>query len=271
MTWIKVESSVSRHRKFVKAGPAASWLWLCGLAYCQEGLTDGLIPREALPYLGIPNALKLAKTLESAGLWDVDPDGWRVHDYLVHNKPASTVKAIQDERRVAGKHGGLASGETRRAKQTPEANAKQVASTDTKQPSNPDQIVQISSALISSDTEARASTNDPPMDLWTRELVNLYPAQARCAFNYVERPLFAALTESSLPPGDAWEALKARLEQHKRSHQWRIKGMIPRLDKWLREGYHLQELPESPPVADQLSAKTNRTLHAAAEILKGGA
>lgn len=108
----------------------------------------------------------------------------------------------------------------------------------------------------------------PPMDLWARELVNLYPAQGRCGWNLVERPLFAALSSADGPVFTAWEALKARLEQHKRSHQWRIKGMIPRLDKWLRNGLYLQELPEEAPAAERLSKSSNRTIGGAAEILK---
>ena len=106
-----------------------------------------------------------------------------------------------------------------------------------------------------------------PMDAWARELVNLYPPQGRCGWNLVERPLFSAVTAGPLTPDRHWEAMKARLEEHKRSHQWRVKGMIPRLDKWLRDGLYLQELPESAPVADQLTAKTNRTLAAGAEVL----
>src|SRR3990167_2110813 len=114
MAWIKVESSVARNRKFVKAGPAPSWLWLCGLAYCQEGLTDGFIPTEALSFLGVKPARPLASPLVLARLWvDVD-GGWQVHDYLEHNKPASEVRRIQGERKVAGIHGGKASGESRR-------------------------------------------------------------------------------------------------------------------------------------------------------------
>src|SRR3990167_8457002 len=106
MAWIKVESSVARNRKFVKAGPAPSWLWLCGLAYCQEGLTDGFIPSEALNYLGVKNARPLAGHLVSAGLWDVVDGGWQVHDYLEHNRSASDVDAIRVKRGSGGKLGG---------------------------------------------------------------------------------------------------------------------------------------------------------------------
>lgn len=110
-----------------------------------------------------------------------------------------------------------------------------------------------------------------PMDLWTRELINLYPAQGRCGWNVVERPLYEALTaDPQLTVAAAWEALKGRLEGHKRSHQWRMKGMIPRLDRYLREGTHLQELPEDAPVIDQVSTKTSRTLSAAANIMRSG-
>lgn len=106
MAWLKIESSVARHRKFVQAGPAAAWLWVCGLAYCQEGLTDGFIPREALAYLGVKNLRPLVSHLVAAGLWDEVDDGWQVHDYLAHNKPASEIRRINSERRAGGKLGG---------------------------------------------------------------------------------------------------------------------------------------------------------------------
>lgn len=155
MAWIKVESSVSRNRKFVKAGPAASWLWVCGLAYCQEGLTDGFIPTEALDFLGVKHARRLSLQLVLAHLWDVADGGWRVHDYLGHNKPASDVRRLQDERRTAGAQGGKASGESRRA----EATAKQHAEANAKQPANP-AVPEISKAEQSRATE-RARAGSP--------------------------------------------------------------------------------------------------------------
>lgn len=131
MAWLRIESSVSRNRKFVKAGPGPSWLWVCGLAYCQEGLTDGFIPLEAIDFLGVKSARHLAKHLVAAGLWDAVEGGWQVHDYLKHNRPASDVRRLQDERRQAGANGGKASGESRRSK--PEV----FASPELKQPANP--------------------------------------------------------------------------------------------------------------------------------------
>jgi hypothetical protein len=148
MAFVKIETSVARNRKFVKAGPAPSWLWLCGLLYCQEGLTDGFIPTEALGYLGVKNPRQLASHLVTAGLWHVTEGGWQVNDYLAHNKSAAEVRRVQGVRHDAGAEGGKRSGEERRKQNTPvsidrrgsevEANPKQVAEANPKQTSNPE-------------------------------------------------------------------------------------------------------------------------------------
>jgi hypothetical protein len=146
MAWIKLETSVSRHHKFLAAGPAASWLWVCGLAYCQEGLTDGFIPFQAVRHLGIKTPNRLVTALVRAGLWEQCDGGWRVHDYLLHHKPAAEVLGLKQERRANGAKGGHASAEKRRfTDQTPET-PKQVAEasapTGPKQTANPVQITQ---------------------------------------------------------------------------------------------------------------------------------
>jgi hypothetical protein len=108
------------------------------------------------------------------------------------------------------------------------------------------------------------------MDVWARELVDLYPPARRCSPLVVERPLFEVLTaDPNIAPETAWEALKARLEVNKRSHEWRIKGMAPRLDRYLISGAHLQELEEHP-VATLVNEKTARTLSSGAAFVAGG-
>lgn len=108
MAYIQVEASVRTHRKFLKAGPSASWLWLCGMGYCQDGLTDGFIPFEAIDYLGVKGttARKLKVTLVAVGLWEEVPGGWRVHDYLQHNKSAETIRQTKERRADGGNKGG---------------------------------------------------------------------------------------------------------------------------------------------------------------------
>lgn len=108
MSYVRVESSVRTNRKFLKAGPAPSWLWLCGLLYCQEGLTDGFIPDEAIDFLGVRNARRLVEHLIGAGLWAETEGGWQIHDYLVHNKSADEVNSIKQMRKQFGSKGGKA-------------------------------------------------------------------------------------------------------------------------------------------------------------------
>jgi hypothetical protein len=82
---------------------------------------------------------------------------------------------------------------------------------------------------------------------------------------------FDAFNTDTRPAVEVWEEMRANLAINVRSHEWRVKGMVPRLDKYLRDGGWRQQHEESAPVADQLTAKTNRTMTAAAKILRGDA
>lgn len=106
MAYVVLESSVRTHRKMLAAGPAACWLWTCGLGYCQEGLTDGHIPEAAVEFLGVRDAQTLAAVLVQVKLWNRVDDGWQVHDYHEHNKPAEEIRRIMRARQQGGKLGG---------------------------------------------------------------------------------------------------------------------------------------------------------------------
>lgn len=106
MAYIMIESSVRTHKKMLAAGPAASWLWCCGLGYCQDGLTDGHIPTSALDFLGVRSPQKLAEKLVKVGLWESARDGWYVHDYTRHNKSAEQIREIMQKRMAGGALGG---------------------------------------------------------------------------------------------------------------------------------------------------------------------
>lgn len=103
MAWVKIDDNAPHHRKQLLAGPLACWLWVCGLAYCQKHATDGLIPGEAVPFLGVKEWHKAVPSLVKAGLWIPDgPAGYRVHDFLHWNDSASerAVKAESNRRRI---------------------------------------------------------------------------------------------------------------------------------------------------------------------------
>jgi hypothetical protein len=100
MAWVKLDDQAPRNSKMLKAGPAACWLWVCGIAHAQSQLTDGFIAVEALPMIGITGigrVEKLAEQLVAVGLFDRADGGYRVHDYLDHNPSRLSVLAKRAE------------------------------------------------------------------------------------------------------------------------------------------------------------------------------
>src|SRR4051812_11074513 len=97
MSWVKLANSFPSHPKVLTAGPHAAWLVVCSLCYASEHLTDGRIPRRALPALApavrAPNVL--ASRLVSVGLWEVETDGWRIHDYTEWQRSSDQIRAAQ--------------------------------------------------------------------------------------------------------------------------------------------------------------------------------
>jgi hypothetical protein len=97
MTWVKIDDQFADHPKVLAAGPLASWLYVCSLTYSARLLTDGFIPAGQVRRLAdVDNACELAAKLVEVGLWDVTEGGYRVHDYLIYNPTAETIKARQE-------------------------------------------------------------------------------------------------------------------------------------------------------------------------------
>lgn len=118
--------------------------------------------------------------------------------------------------------------------------------------------------------EGGAGETAPPADLWFEDLKAAYPPQS-VSSGHLTMTAFVDVILSRGTPLPTFTAMMANLESQKRGHQWRVKGMVPKLEKWLREGLWEQQHDERAPVAEQLSNKTNRTLAGAAEILNGRA
>jgi hypothetical protein len=104
MPWVQLDDQIASHPKILKAGPEAAWLWTCAIAYCQNHLTDGYVPLDALPRLGtFKSPRQLAERLVEArkpggehGLFERRGEDYAVHDYL-HHQPS---KAVVLERRA---------------------------------------------------------------------------------------------------------------------------------------------------------------------------
>lgn len=110
-TWIKVYNSLPTHPKIIRAGDRAAWLFVCGLCYCNEHLTDGYIDAAVLQILapGVRSVEKLASALVSSGLWEQVEGGWQVHEYREFQRSASEVreqraKATERKRRSRSGH-----------------------------------------------------------------------------------------------------------------------------------------------------------------------
>ena len=129
MPWIRLDDQIAHHKKFLAAGPMASWLWVCGQSYSARYLTDGFVPSAALHSLGsVLNPKRYADKLVEVGLWECAEGGYRVHDYHDYQPTAEEVRHTREVRREAGREGGKRSGERRTGRNTSEANGKQNAS-----------------------------------------------------------------------------------------------------------------------------------------------
>lgn len=116
-------------------------------------------------------------------------------------------------------------------------------------------------------SEGSARETAPPFDLWLRELQDAYPPNRVTSGRMTEDAFLGQFPSDAEPPSAIFRLMMTNLATNVISHEWRIKGMVPRLDRYLREGLWRNVHASSAPVGEQLSAKTNRTLAAAAEIL----
>jgi hypothetical protein len=104
MTWVKLDDGFPTHPKVVALSDRAFRVYIAGLCYCAQHLTDGFIPFKA-------TQSKAAGELHKAGLWMPGPGGWYVHDYLVFNP--SRERVLKDRERAAERRakGGRTSGD----------------------------------------------------------------------------------------------------------------------------------------------------------------
>lgn len=100
--WIKVVNSLPAHPKIVRAGDRAAWLYVCGLCYANEHLTDGYIPRDVLVVAapGVKSPERLAAQLVAVGLWHDADGGWQIHDYADHQRTSEQVRERREKDRA---------------------------------------------------------------------------------------------------------------------------------------------------------------------------
>lgn len=106
--WAKLEVGYMDHPKFLALNANAICLWHEGKNYCDKFQTDGLIPRDALKLFRFRGAKAVAMLMAPCGtpksdggryspLWEDDPVGFRMHDYLDHNDCSDVVLARMEQ------------------------------------------------------------------------------------------------------------------------------------------------------------------------------
>ena len=91
--FVKLYLAIVDHPKFVGLSDAAWTLWMHGLVYAGRSQSDGLIPTGMLNRLcNTRNPTKAAAELVTAGAWEIDVDGWVIHDYLGWQTSAAEIE-----------------------------------------------------------------------------------------------------------------------------------------------------------------------------------
>lgn len=105
MTWVRIDDAAPLHPKLLRVGAEAAWLWVAGLAYANRHVTDGDVPREALPALyphddlGRAKLIRIAERLVEVGLWTArEGGGWSIHGYAEYQREAMR-SSVEDRRR----------------------------------------------------------------------------------------------------------------------------------------------------------------------------
>lgn len=115
-TYIRVHDGMPDHPKVDPLSDGAFRLLISGWCWCSRHLTDGVMPKKTWHKRGTSKA---RQELLDVGLVETVANGdvfW--HDYLQHQRSAAQVAEMKEQRRSAGRAGGLARSK-RVAKQTP--------------------------------------------------------------------------------------------------------------------------------------------------------
>ena len=97
--------------KVREAGKDAVLMYLAGNSYCNQFMTDGLITFAAISTIATlafqRNPDKSIKSLVDNRLWVEVDGGYRVHDYLKHNKSKEQIEDLINKKSAAGKAGAV--------------------------------------------------------------------------------------------------------------------------------------------------------------------
>src|SRR6266702_6343147 len=100
MTWARLDDMLPVHPKVRALSDPAFRLYICGICWSNANLTDGHVPGGQLRYLSdVRRPVQCAEQLVNAGLWDLNGDGWRIHDYLDYQPSADKVRQEREAKK----------------------------------------------------------------------------------------------------------------------------------------------------------------------------
>lgn len=153
MSWARLDDAFPDHPKVAALSAEAFRVHVSAICYAARFLTDGRIPRQMARRWADPEVIE---ELVAGGLWEVDADGYAVHDYLDFNPSRETVEKAREAKVEAGRQRALSrNGSTRSAEATAPATADGEASAE-------QYPVPIPVPLSPSDAPARESGADAP-------------------------------------------------------------------------------------------------------------
>ena len=96
MTWIKLDDTLPNNPKILPLSDKAFRLYIEGLCYANQYLTDGFLNSVIVARL---NGEETKTELIEAGLWDEVQNGVQIHDYCKHQTPKSEVQKKREQGR----------------------------------------------------------------------------------------------------------------------------------------------------------------------------
>lgn len=104
MTWALIDDKILTHPKMQRAeaidGDAAWTLWSKALVYVRLHHLHGVVPGDMLAlFVKHKSPGKIAATLVKVGLWEVDGENFRIHDYHHINDTPEQVEIKRQEAR----------------------------------------------------------------------------------------------------------------------------------------------------------------------------
>lgn len=98
MSWAKLDDAIYSHPKILRANLQAVGLYALSIAYSARHDLDGALPAEAVAMLARGDR-SLADQLVELGLYELQQNGYKIHNFLKYNPSARQIRKRQKEQR----------------------------------------------------------------------------------------------------------------------------------------------------------------------------